>query len=196
MLVTSCPRRKIRPPSGFISPKVSLRIVLLPEPATPNRALVSPRGRWKDTPFSTTFSSNAMETLSKITASAEESPCCTSRLSMGSVGADMGWLPVPKHRKDELGDEEIDNQNQYRGSDDRLRGRAAHALRTAARRHAVVAADGSDDESEQNRLDQAHEYIPENQRLPGVTPVLARVESKQQVGDRKPPEQPEQIRND
>ena len=42
--VTSLPRTVIRPESGANSPSVSFKMVLLPEPATPKRALVSPKG--------------------------------------------------------------------------------------------------------------------------------------------------------
>ena len=43
-------------------------IVLLPEPATPNSALVSPNGSWNETPRSTSLSSNARCTSSKTIA--------------------------------------------------------------------------------------------------------------------------------
>src|SRR5882724_11064607 len=108
MLVTSCPKRKIRPESGFISPSANFNAVLLPDPATPNRALVSPRGRWKETPFRTTFFSNAMETLSNTTASADESLCWVEGCSIGSVGEDI-TLPVAKHGKNRLGDKKVDH---------------------------------------------------------------------------------------
>ena len=43
------------------------------EPATPKMALVSPRGRRKEIPSSTVFSSNAIETLSKTMTSFDAS---------------------------------------------------------------------------------------------------------------------------
>src|SRR5437588_5627063 len=54
------------PWSGFISPRQSFRIVLFPDPATPSRALVSPRLSSKETPSRTTWSSKLMATSSKI----------------------------------------------------------------------------------------------------------------------------------
>ena len=79
----------MRPESGFINPSASLRIVLLPEPATPKMALVSPCGRRKEMSSSTTLSSNARVTFSKRMASL---PCCFAAgagMSSGSVGADI-----------------------------------------------------------------------------------------------------------
>src|SRR5437870_10720238 len=43
----------------------NLRMVLLPAPAMPKIALVSPRLSWKEIPFRTELLSNAMETSSK-----------------------------------------------------------------------------------------------------------------------------------
>ena len=56
------------PLSGFTSPIAILRIVLLPDPATPKIALVSPRGSWKEIPSRTILSSNEMETSSNTMA--------------------------------------------------------------------------------------------------------------------------------
>ncbi len=45
-------------------------------------------------------------------------------------------------------DEEVDDQDQHRRGDHCLRRGSTDSLRTAAGRHAVVATDGGDDESE------------------------------------------------
>src|ERR1700732_1450863 len=79
----------MRPESGRISPSTSFRIRLLPDPATPNSALVSPRARRKETPRSTSFSAKARATSSKTTAGAESSCVVGTAESSGKVGADM-----------------------------------------------------------------------------------------------------------
>src|SRR6476469_3413506 len=58
----------MRPRSGWSKPRQSLRMVLLPEPATPSTTLVSPRLNSKETPSSTGESSKPMETSSKMIA--------------------------------------------------------------------------------------------------------------------------------
>src|SRR5258708_3695412 len=66
MAVTSWPSTKMCPESGWISPRQSLRIVLLPEPETPSTILVSPRRNSKETPSRTGVDSKVMETFSKM----------------------------------------------------------------------------------------------------------------------------------
>src|SRR5580693_6494694 len=90
--VTSLPNTKIRPESGLSRPSASFRMVLLPDPATPNSALVSPSGRRNETPRSTLLSSNASSTFSNSMASAADSRLAEAAESRGKVGADMRLL--------------------------------------------------------------------------------------------------------
>src|SRR5207302_7907226 len=74
------------PLSGFTSPIAILRIVLLPDPATPKIALVSPRGSWKEIPSRTILSSNEMETSSNTMAA----PDGCSAVAAGTWGGGGG----------------------------------------------------------------------------------------------------------
>ena len=99
-----------------------------------------------------TFSSNAMETFSNSIATGW-SPFAAAGFSRGRVGS--AWPTCNRKARDQLGDKEIDDQNQHRCSDHRLGGGPAHALRAAPRGHSVVATHGGDNEPEQHRLHQA-----------------------------------------
>ena len=58
------PLTQIVPPSGFQRPRISFRIVDLPEPLAPRITFVCPGSSVKLTSFSTTLSSKASDTLS------------------------------------------------------------------------------------------------------------------------------------
>src|SRR5579871_3729165 len=170
----------MRPRSGFRSPRASFRIVLLPEPATPNKALVSPRGKRKEMPSSTTCSSKAMATSSKTMTSWEGSSRATSRIAAGSVGVAMRLRSQHSHQ--EAGHEHVDRDDQDHGCHHGFGGGAAHALGPALGGESVIAAHSRHDKSEDDRLRQPHEYIGEHQRLPGVAPVFMRIHAEQDAG--------------
>src|ERR1700745_330860 len=91
--VTSLPRTVIRPESGGNRPSANFKIVLLPEPATPNRAFVSPKGNWNETPRRTWLSPKERCTSSKTTAAPEGAvPECGGQ---SRVGDDM--LVIGQH---------------------------------------------------------------------------------------------------
>src|SRR5580704_369463 len=180
--VTSSPSTVMRPESGRISPRTSLRIRLFPEPATPNRALVSPRARQKETPRSTLFSAKESTTSSNTMAIAAGSFVFAAAESRGKVGVDIN-LVVGEHGHQESSYEKVEDQNQHGGSHHGLRGGTAHALGSAARVHSVEASDGRADDAEQHWLDQAHEYILEHKRLPGALPVLTGIQTKKNLGN-------------
>src|SRR5580692_4233927 len=192
--VTSWPSTIMRPESGRISPRHIFRIKLFPEPATPNRTLVSPRARRKETPRSTFISPKEIATSSKTMAGAESFFAVTAAESSGKVGADMG-LVIGQCSHQESGNEQVSCQDQDGSCDHGLGGGAAHALGSAASVHAIEAAYGGDDEAEDNRLDQPHEHILKNQRLPGVVPVLPGVETQQHLGDKQASGQAHHVRN-
>src|SRR3984885_1044654 len=193
--VTSWPSTTMRPESGRISPIASFRIRLFPEPATPNSALVSPRARRKEIPRSTSFSPKDILTSSNTMAGIASSVAVTAAESRGSVGADIK-LVVSQGGHQKPRKEQIHGQDQNRSRDHGLGGGAAHALSSAARVHAVEAADGRDDKAEQHRLEQTHKHILKHQRFPGVVPVLPCVEAQQDFGDEQPPSESDQIGND
>src|SRR5437764_13354257 len=70
-------------------------MVLLPAPAMPKIALVSPRLRWKEIPFRTELLSNAMETYSK-TINAD---CLSSVVRSGLSTAVGGAAMIQRYRK-------------------------------------------------------------------------------------------------
>src|SRR6266852_3084034 len=166
------------PLSGLMSPSVSFRTVLLPAPAIPKSALVSPRARRNETPSSTTLPSNAMETSSKTTTYREES--CTARagFSAGNVCESMASAIGQEHHE-QPGNKEVHHQNENRSGNHGLSRGPANALSSAASREPVIAAHRRDNEAEQHRLHQSHEDVLENQGLPGIAPILASVEAEQ-----------------
>src|ERR1700722_7694860 len=108
--VTSLPNPKIRPASGLSRPSASFSSVLLPDPATPNNALVSPNGRRNETPRSTLLSSNASSTFSNSMANADDSRVEEAAESSGRVGADMR-LFERQHIHQELSDKQIQHDD-------------------------------------------------------------------------------------
>src|ERR1700693_259167 len=148
----------MRPESGLMSPSASFRMRLLPDPATPNTAFVSPRGRWKETPRRTSLSSKAIATSSKIMAGAASSFVLATEKSSGKVGVDMGSA-IGKRGHQEASDDQVHGEDKNGSRNHRLRSRAAHPLGSSARVHAIKAAYGGDDKAENNGLDQSHEHV-------------------------------------
>src|SRR5579862_2036445 len=183
--VTSSPCTVIRPESGLNKPSASLRIVLLPAPATPNSALVSPTASLNDTPRKTSFSPKLNQTSSNSMEKPEPSWTAVARESIGMVGTDMPLL-IRQDAHQELRGKEIDDNDHHRCRDHGLRGRAADALGSSPRRHSVKTTHRRNDEAEKHRLDQAHKNILKHQRLPRVIPILACVECQQKLGNHQP----------
>src|SRR6516165_131121 len=169
------------PRSGFTKPIASFRIVLFHDPAVPNKALASPRGKRKEMPSRTTWSSKAIATSSKTITSWDGSCLASSSVAAGRVGVTMRLRP--QHGHQEAGHEHVDGNDQDHGRDHRLGGRPSHTLCSALGGKAVVAADGCDDVSEYDRLRQPHKHIGEHQRLPGVAPVFMRIHAQQNASD-------------
>src|SRR5215469_13783894 len=147
MLVTSSFSTIVRPESGLRRPRASFRIVLLPEPATPNTALVSPIGTLKDTPRSTSFCPKLIQTSSKTMANPEFCRSSAGGESRDRGGVAMGSL-IGKHVHEELSGEKIHHDDQHRGSHHSLRGCTADTLCPAPGRHAVKTSDGRDNKAE------------------------------------------------
>src|ERR1700692_3709280 len=100
----------MRPESGRINPSTNFSIRLFPEPATPNRALVSPLARRKETPRSTSLSAKASATSSNTIIGAESSFAVTAAESSGKAGVDMRSA-VGKNSHQQSSDEKIEHQN-------------------------------------------------------------------------------------
>src|SRR5580700_6868763 len=111
----------MRPASGRISPSASFRIRLLPEPATPNTAFVSPRASRKETPRSTSFAAKESVTFSNTMAGAESSFMVSTPEASGKVGADMR-LMERENGHQEPGYEKVEHKNEHGGSHHRLGG--------------------------------------------------------------------------
>src|ERR1700683_3539973 len=103
----------MRPASGRINPSASFKIRLLPEPATPNTALVSPRFRRKEISRSTSFSAKETATSSNTMTGADCSAVVTAAESSGKVGVDMR-LMEREHSHEESSHEKVEHQNQHR----------------------------------------------------------------------------------
>src|ERR1700686_5580261 len=104
-----------------------------------------------------------------------ESWALVETASRGKVGAFMR-LFVRQDVHQELRHKQIGHDDQNRRGHNRLRRRSADPLRASAGRHAIVTTYRGNDEPEQQRLDQPHEYVLKHQRLPGIAPILAGVE--------------------
>src|SRR6476469_164200 len=108
----------MRPRSGRSKPRQSLRMVLLPEPATPSTTLVSPRLNSKETPSSTGESSKLMETSSKMialcTVSTDWSSSNIVFLKQGHGGSAQG--------DEELREDGVHKQDEHRSHHHGLRG--------------------------------------------------------------------------
>src|SRR6266700_7780600 len=126
----SSPRTWMRPASGLISPRASFRIVLLPEPATPKMALVSPWRSWNEMPSSTCRSSKAMETSWNSTAIGASGWDLLVRCSAIAGGLAIALMAKQRHR--EPGDKEIYHDDEDRRRDHCLGGGAAYALSPTA----------------------------------------------------------------
>src|SRR5271166_543018 len=166
----------MRPESGLIKPLASLRRTLFPTPAGPSRMRVSPRCTSKERSSRTSLPSNPMETCSKRTAGA--SGCtwlggvsaCRARSAMGSYRL---LLESPANDADhELADHKVHRDNKHRGDDDCLRRGPANALSTTGCAHAVVAPDGGDNKTKDERLHQALRYVPVAQCLVRSVEIL------------------------
>ena len=77
---------------------------------------------------------------------------------------DAGWgaVTISSAAEDtdhEPADDKVDEDDEHRGDDHRLGGRAAHTLGTAARVHAIETADAGNDETKNNWLYQALQNI-------------------------------------
>src|SRR5438105_8266861 len=148
----SSPKTQIRPASGFRRPSASFRIVLLPEPATPKSALVSPRARRKEIPSSTTLRSNASSTSSKTTASPEPGCPAEDLDSRGRTGVDILMKSAPQENHQEPGDKYVDSDDQNHRGYDCFRSCASHALRSAFGRQPVITPDCCHDKSKHHGL--------------------------------------------
>src|ERR1700675_846469 len=104
----SCPSTTVLPESGRINPIANFNIRLFPEPATPNKASVSPRAKWQETPRSTSLSPKPNFTSSNTITRAASSCTVAAAESSGKVGADIG-LMIGKNSHQQSGYEKIED---------------------------------------------------------------------------------------
>src|SRR5215471_14588316 len=181
----------MRPASGRISPRHSLRMVLLPEPATPSTALVSPRFSSKETPSSTLRPSKPSTTSSKIivlwtvSAGSSENGC--------GWNVAMGYSTKLQHK---LREDDVHGQNENGRHHNRLGGRTTDSLGTAARAHTVVAPDCGNDKTEEERFNQTCQHVVIRQLLVRGVPVLVTVQAQHDQRIEPASNQTYQIRDD
>src|SRR5690349_10636719 len=142
MALTSWPSTQMLPRSGRSRPMVSFRMVLLPEPATPSRALVSPRSSEKEMPSRTGLPSKLMATPSKTMTGWGCASVRQANDSAGRAGASISLEKVQQQLRCEV----VYRQDQDGCGHYGLSGGAAHPLGTAARGQAVIAAYSSHQE--------------------------------------------------
>src|SRR5580658_6173264 len=174
MVLISSPNTVMVPESGRISPLASLSRTLLPLPAGPNKMRVSP-GKTLNEIFSRTFlPSNPMETSSKTRTGCDGSSWTAEVVGWGAVTISS----AAEDSDHELADDQVNRDDEHRRNHHRLRRGSAHTLGAAARGHPVIAADAGDDETENNRLDQALNDIGIAQCLVGGVEILRTVLSQ------------------
>src|SRR5581483_1609263 len=148
------------PASGFTRPMLTFRRTDFPLPATPIITRLAPSSTRKDT-------------FSRATTSSK----CSVTLENSKMGDGIPRLPPDV----KPGKEKIQNKNQYRRGDNRLRGGPADALRAAPCGEAVVAAYQSDDKSKYKRFDQPFRKIPQLQVAVRGRPILGRCELDEEI---------------
>src|ERR1700727_2590768 len=103
-----------------------------------------------------------------------------SNISRGRREREREWPRLsPEDADHQLGDEEVDEDDQHGADDDGLGGGAADALCAAGGAQAVEAADGGDDEAGEQRLGDAFDDITEDERLEGGVEEGAALESEE-----------------
>src|SRR3979490_2756219 len=131
----------------------------------------------------TGLTSKMMETSSKTTTgSAESGVCFVCETSPGAMSAGMVWLPA-EYADHRAADDEVDDDDEDGGVDDGLGGRFTHALSTAFCRHAEETAYGGDDESGEEWLGEALDYVAVLEGAVGVVEVGGGVESHEGDAD-------------
>src|SRR5579883_28679 len=178
MALISSPKTKMRPSSGRSRPSASFSNTLLPTPAGPSRMRVSPCRTENEMSCSTCLPSKPMDTCSKTTTGSRGGRSCSS-------GATADWLMRASPAKDadhKAADDEVGCNDKHGCGDYGLRCRAAYALRATARGHSVIAADGGDNEAEEDGLDEALDEIGVTKRLIGGVEILRAVLAQHQHG--------------
>src|SRR5690348_9228108 len=192
MALTSWPSTQMLPRLGRSRPIVSFRMVLLPEPATPSSALVSPRSSEKEMPSRTGLPSKLMATSSNTMTGWGCPSVRQADDSAGRTGAGISLEQVEKQLRCEV----VYRQDQDGCGHHGLGSGAPHPLGTAARGQAVVAAYSSHQEAEQQRLNEPNNDVAEFQALVGVAPVLVCVQVQPQLRNRETAGQPEEVADD
>src|SRR5574337_1382367 len=156
--VRSRPSTNTRPDSGFSSPRISFSNSDFPEPVTPSRISVSPAPTRNDTSASTCFSSKESETPRSSMLGVEGITLFGSVVGFrlcGLVAASLcGSHTAPAERSrawqggrsskesdadEELGEEEIQHQDQHGGHNHCLGRGASYTFRPAASVQTIVA---------------------------------------------------------
>ena len=150
----SSPKSSTLPSSGRSSPMMSLSSTLLPTPAGPSRMRVS-AGRNREADV---FEDRrAVEGQGDVAHGDDRAGLRRRRQAVAARNG--GVAHAGKQGEQDVGDEEVDKDDEHRGVDHGRNGGAAHALGAAGGSHAVEAADGGNDVAEEERLDQSLEDI-------------------------------------
>src|SRR5271170_3820951 len=175
----------MRPESGLKRPFASFSSTLLPTPAGPSRIRVSPRFTSKEMCSRTSLPSKPMETSSNLTAGAS-GYVLLSRTSLWRADPAMVNFAAgssPEDANHEFADDKVDGDDEYRRDNHSLRSGFADPLGSAAGIHAVIAPNGGNDKSEEDRLCQSLDYVRELKSLIGGVEVLRSVIAQQEDGD-------------
>src|SRR5262245_55692387 len=135
----SSPSTRTRPRSGRCSPMMCRRSTDLPLPLPPSTTIVSPRRMSKVIPCSTFFGPKLL--------------CTSSNRTNGAS------IPRRLERQEQLGQEEIADQDAEGRGDHRLGGGPPDAVGPAGGGETLVARDEADEQGEDDRLAEAAEDV-------------------------------------
>ena len=170
---------------------MSFRIVDLPEPLAPRITFVCPGSSVKLTSFNTTLSSKASDTLSTTTTGWS----CVSGLANVAVPEVSYAHPTYSNVISNLRHEEVHRDHCNRRGHDGVGRGPTDALGTALGAKSHMTANGHDDISKAERLDNPHPRIVEVQPVDDRGPVDARRDPQLEDRDEPSPDDPDRARD-
>src|ERR1022692_2897239 len=145
---------RIEPESGPSKPFASFSSTDFPQPAGPSRISVCPRSTEKEMFCSTGFTSNLIDTSLNSTTGVMSSDGSITAALVPGITSLIG-RSTTEDADHGTGDKQVDDDDEHRRHNHRLRSRSAHTLRAARGLHSEVATHSGDDESGEQRLGQA-----------------------------------------
>src|SRR5882724_3306256 len=210
MRETSWPRTWTAPCEGRKRPAASLSARVFPVPVSPSKISVSRSCTENPTPCKISPSAKPMRTSSKVMTGSCWAVCVRVDVLIGScqdysgngrcaelvfsekLGGGRSENFVGQEQRD-FGEERVRDDNHDRSHYYSLRGGSANALCAASYGEALVAADGGENESEDERLHHALHDVRELEDFDGAGPEFDNVEAEGEHGRDATSDQPDEI---